>query len=269
MATETAWTAALQKFRAARSFMNPGPITSPMAMTWKDREPAIAALAPDMLRALLVLESQHPVTVRMFFCDGVMAVVRYLREHTAGMEPGAMHHVLKVLAKHVIFGDRGRMEVACKGERVDVYLDDSMIAVSVKTIFNATLKAIRGTTMALVDATPADRTWIFFFYKFKDRATPRPPCQYLITWVDIESLDLDPPARLVKQVITMVTKAKQKAAKQLGISGKILIPVPDIIKVEDLEREVEEKGKLILEKDKIISEKDDLINELKKQLGSR
>jgi hypothetical protein len=237
-----------------------------MSTTWKARELAIAALAPALLRALIVLETQTPVAVRVFFCEGVMAVVRYLREHTTGMEPGAMHHVLKVLAKHAMYGERGRMEVASKGERVDVYLDDTMVAVSVKTIVNATLKAIRGTTMALVDATPADRTWIFFFYKFKDRASPRPPCQYLITWVDIESLDLDPPARLVKQVITMVTKAKQKAAKQLGVPGKILIPVPDIIKVEDLEREVEEKSKIISEKDKAISEKDKAISEKDKAM---
>jgi len=247
--------------------MNREPITSSMAMTWKEREPAIAALAPDLLRALVVLESRHPVAVRMFFCEGVMAVVRYLREHTIGMEPGAMHHVFKVLAKHAMYGERGRMEVARKGERVDVYLDDTMVAVSVKTIINATLKAIRGTTMALVDATPADRTWIFFFYKFKDRATPRPPCQYLITWVDIESLELDPPARLVKQVITMVTKAKQKAAKQLGVPGKILIPVPDIIKVEDLEREIEEKNKIISEKDKVMEVLAKENAELKRRLG--
>jgi predicted metal-dependent hydrolase len=68
-------------------------------------------------------------------------------------------------------------------------------------------------------------------------------------------------------VITMVTKAKQKAAKQLGVPGKILIPVPDIIKVEDLEREIEEKNKVISEKDKAM---DDLAREnaeLKRRLG--
>jgi hypothetical protein len=178
-----------------------------------------------------------------------------------------MHHVLKILAKHARYGREGRMEVASKGERMDIYFDDTMVSVSVKTIVMATIKAIRGTTMAILDSTPADKTWIFFFYKFKDGASPRPPCQYLITWVDIESLDLDPPNQLVKQVITMVTKAKEKAAKQLGVPGKIMIPVDDIIKVEDLEREVEEKNKVIAEKDKAMEMLARENTELKKRLG--
>nr|MDO8084361.1 hypothetical protein [Candidatus Sigynarchaeum springense] len=239
-----------------------------MALSWKAREPAIAALAPDLLRALVVLEARHPVAVRVFFCDGVMAVVRYLRESTMGMEPGAMHHVFKILAKHAMYGERGRMEVASKDERMDIYLEETMTTISVKTIINATLKAIRGTTVAILDATPADKTWIFFFYRFKDRASPCPPCQYLITWVDIASLDLDPPGELVKQVMTMVTKAKQKAAKQIGVPGKILIPVPDIIKVEDLEREIEEKNKIISEKDKALDEKDKALDEKDKAMAA-
>jgi hypothetical protein len=238
-----------------------------MSTSWRDREHAIAALAPGLLRALIVLETQPPVAVRVFFCDGVMAVVRYLREHTKGMEPGAMHHVLKILAKHVRYGDEGRIEVASKGERMDIFFNDSMVSISVKTIVMATVKAIRGTTMAIIDATPADKTWIFFFYKFKGGASPCPPCQYLITWVDIDSLELDPPNQLTKQVITMVTKAKEKAAKQLGVPGKIMIPVDDIIKVEDLEREVEEKSKIIAEKDKAMEILARENAELKKCLG--
>jgi hypothetical protein len=240
-----------------------------MHMSWKEREPVINALVPDLLRALVVLEAQPPVTVRVFFCEGVAAVVKYLREATKGMEPGATHHVFKILAKQAFYGDRGRMEVTSKGERMDIYFDDTMVSISVKTIVMATLKAIRGTTMAIFDATPADKTWIFFFYKFKDGASPRPPCKYLITWVDIDSLDLDPPNRLTKQVITMVTKAKEKAAKQLGVPGKIMIPVQDIIKVEDLEREVSElkaeKGQAIAENERLSKEN----AELKKHLAMK
>jgi hypothetical protein len=240
-----------------------------MHESWREREPAIKALAPDLLRALVVLEAQPPVTVRVFFCEGVMAVVNYLREATKAMEPGATHHVFKILAKHAIYGDRGRLEVASKGERMDIYLDDTMVSISVKTIVMATLKAIRGTTMAIFDSSPVDKTWIFFFYKFKGNASPRPPCKYLITWVDIDSLDLYPPNRLIKQVITMVTKSKDKAAKQLGVPGKILIPVQDIIKVEDLEREVAE---LKAEKNQAIAENERLSKEnadLKKRLATR
>ncbi len=64
----------------------------------------------------------------------------------------------------------------------------------------------------------------------------------------------------------MVTKAKEKAAKQLGVPGKFMIPVQDIIKVEDLEREVAE---LKAEKNQAIAENQRLSKEnaeLKKRL---
>jgi len=210
-----------------------------MNPTWKEREPAIKALAPDLLRDIIVLEEQAPVTVRVFFCEGVMAVVKYLREATKAMETGATHHVFKILAKHARYGDRGRLEFSGKGERMDIYLEDAMVSISVKTLVMATIDVIRGTAMVVFDSAPVDKTWIFFFYKFKDGASPRPPCQYLITWIDIDSLDIDP-AQTTRQVIKMVTKSKQKAAKQLGVPAKILVPVENIIKVEDMEREIAE-----------------------------
>ncbi len=64
----------------------------------------------------------------------------------------------------------------------------------------------------------------------------------------------------------MVTKAKEKAAKQLGVPGKIMIPVDDdIIKVEDLEHEVEEKNKIIAEKDQVIVKKDKVMEDLTRE----
>ena len=241
-------------------FINPVAISTLMNLTWKEREPAIKALAPDLLRDLIVLDSRAPVTIRIFFCDGVMAVVKYLRETTKAKELGATHHVFKILAKHAMYGDRGRVEFSDKGERMDIYFEDTMVSISVKALVMATIKVIRGTTMAVFDSTPVDKTWIFFFYKFKDNASPRPPCQYLITWIEIDSLDIDP-ARTTKQVINMVTKSKQKAAKQLGVPAKILVPVENIIKVEDMEREVQEFKNVIDEKDRVIDEKDKVIDE--------
>lgn len=66
------------------------------------------------------------MTVRFFFCEGVMAIVRYLREHTKGTAPGATHHVFKILAKYAVYGDRGRVEVAGKGRRMDIIWNESL-----------------------------------------------------------------------------------------------------------------------------------------------
>ncbi len=70
----------------------------------------------------------------------------------------------------------------------------------------------------------------------------------------------------------MVLKAKEQAAKKLGVPGKILIPVENIIRVVDVERELTEKNKEIegknatlAEKDKIILDKDKAIDTLSKE----
>src|SRR5271157_695970 len=238
-----------------------------MNPTWKEREPAIKALVPDLLRDLILLEEKHPVTIRVFFCEGVMAVARYLRETTKAMEPGATHHVFKILAKHAKYGDRGRLEASEKGERMDIYFEDTMERIEVKTLVMATLKTIHRTVVASFTGEPVNHVWIFYFSKFKENASPRPPCQYLLVWIDINSLDIDF-SRVGKQVIAMVQKTKQKVAKKLGVPGEILVPVENIIKVEDLERELKEKDKILKEKNKIIEAKEKEIAELKRQLGS-
>ncbi len=58
----------------------------------------------------------------------------------------------------------------------------------------------------------------------------------------------------------MVQKTKQKVAKKIGVPGEILIPVDNIIKVEDLERELKEKERIIADLSKENAE-------LKKRLG--
>ncbi len=232
-----------------------------MILTWKDREPAIKALVPDLLRDLIWLEEKHPVSIRMFYCEGVMAVARYLRETTKALEPGAAHHVFKILAMHARYGDKGRLEVPDKGERMDIYFEDTMERIEVKTLVMATLKTIRRTLLASFASGPVNRTWIFYFYKFKGNASPRPPCQYLLVWIDIDSLDIDY-SRVTRQVIAMVQKTKQNVAKKLGVPGEILVPVENIIKVEDLERELKEKERIIAD---LAKENADL----KKRLGLR
>jgi hypothetical protein len=60
----------------------------------------------------------------------------------------------------------------------------------------------------------------------------------------------------------MVLKAKEQAAKKLRVPGKIFIPVDNIIRVVDKERELAE---LKVQKDKEIARKDKELAELKAQ----
>ncbi|MEX2684211.1 MAG: hypothetical protein Q6373_021755 [Candidatus Sigynarchaeota archaeon] len=248
-----------------------------MEKTWQEREAAIAALVPALRDALLVRVRRKPVDVRVYFCKGVMDVVQYIRDETKGKDKGAQHHVFKILGKHAEFGTAGRMEMHSGGERVDIYFDDTMASVEVKSLTMATMETIRGTAMAAFEGNPVDKTWIFFIYAFEGFASPKPPCQYLLTWIAIDSLDIDFD-QTANLVVRMVQKAKEQAAKKLGVPGKILVPVDNIIRVVDKERElaeykakaeqeIAEKDKEIAEKDEEIVQKDKEIEELKRRLA--
>jgi hypothetical protein len=210
-----------------------------MVKTWREREGEIAMLVPGLRDALLVRSTRKPVDVRVYFCKGVMDVIEYIGKETAGKEIGAQHHVFKILGKLIEFGTTGRTEVHTKGERVDIFIDDTMVSVEVKALTMATLEKIQGMTMAAFEGNPVDKTWIFFLYAFEKSASPRPPCQYLLTWVAIDSLDIDF-TKTTRLVIQMVQKAKEQAAKKLGVPGRILVPVENIIRVVDKERELAE-----------------------------
>jgi hypothetical protein len=231
---------------------------------WKEREPAIAALAKSFIADEIVSVGEPPVTVRLFFCHGVMDVVKYLRRETKGKEIGAQHHVFKILGKHASYSEEGRLEAGADLERMDIYFDDTMVAIEVKILIQATFKRIHKKAVAAFKSSPVDHVWIFFLYKFKDRATPKPLCQYLICWFAIDPLS-DDPVRLVESVMATIEKAKKQAADVLRVPEEIFIPVENILKVEEMEREIEEikseKDKIITEKDEAIAEKDEAIAE--------
>jgi len=81
--------------------------------------------------------------------------------------------------------------------------------------------------------------------------------------VGINSLNIDF-NQTATLVVRMVQKAKEQAAKKLGVPGKILVPVDNIIRVVDKERELAEyKAKM----EKELAEKDKEIVELKRRLA--
>ena len=236
--------------------------------TWKERELEIMKLVPGLCDALLVEVRHKPVYVRVYYCEGVMAIVEYIRDHTKGMEHGAQHHVFKILGKHAEFGEQGRLEVSSGAERMDIYIEDTMVSIEVKTLTMATIETIRGTAMAAFEGNPADKTCIFFLYKFAGNPSPRPPCAYLLTWVAIDSLDIHFD-RVASLVVSMVQKAKDQAAKKLGVPAKILIPVENIIKVDDLERELKEKIAINDEQAKTIDEQAKINDEQAKTIDEQ
>jgi hypothetical protein len=93
--------------------------------------------------------------------------------------------------------------------------------------------------------------------------------QEFISFIAINSIDQDK-KQLRNDLIMVVEESKQQVAKKLHKLPTLIIPVENIITVEDLERELKElkadRDEKIKEKDEKIKEKDEEIKLLKVKL---
>lgn len=227
----------------------------------------MAKTASRLARDEIHVETLDRVTVHLFYCTSVMAVAKFLRLFTHAKDKQAEHDVLKILFKYSLYGDRGRFEVKHGLYRLDIWVDDEHLAVQVKTIIDVTVEKVKKNAKAVIDERekkdrPADRLWIVFFYKFEGGASPKKACKYLISLVDIDLTGVVDIDKLNEDLATMVIKSKEAASTRLGVNGKIILPVDNIILAEELEREGKEKDAII---DALQESNDVLVNETTKK----
>ena len=266
----------------------------------KQWEPLLERIAKRLAKDEIDVESRGRVTMRHYYCTSVMDIARHLRCFTRARDEQGQHDVLKILLKYYQYGRRGRFEIKRGRYRLDIVIDDEQLAISVKTIVDETVEKVRKKASLVLSLkrekhTPADRLWIAYFYKFKDSASPRKACKYLFCWIDIDITGVVDAQTLNEDLMAVVQKSKTVVAEKLGVDDKIIIPVDNIMLVEEVERESKEKDELleakdnmidqleqekaeqaraiieknkeIAGKDKEIAEKDKEITELKKRLG--
>ena len=275
----------------------------------KQWEPRLEKIAARLAKDEIDVEGQGRVIVRHYYCTTVMEIARHLRRFTRARDEQGQHDVLKILLKYYRYGHRGRFEIKRGRYRLDIVVDDEHLAISVKTIVDVTVEKVREKASLVLSLKrekryPADRVWIAYFYKFKDHASPRKACKYLFCWIDIDITGIVDARTLNDDVMAVVQKSKTVVAEKLSVDDKIIIPVDNLMLVEEVERESHEKDELleakddmidqleqekaemsraIMEKDKVIdekdkalgeerkasAEKDKTIAELKRQLGKK
>ncbi|MHA1791734.1 MAG: hypothetical protein ACTSVI_03755, partial [Promethearchaeota archaeon] len=86
-----------------------------------------------------------------------------------------------------------------------------------------------------------NKVWIFFFLKFWGDASPIEECKYLLYWITIDFMDVKDVSELNDEVRSNMTDLNQAVANSLGVDEEIIIPVDNILLVEDLERELEDE----------------------------
>ncbi len=124
-----------------------------------------------------------------------------------------------------------------------------------------------------------DSLWIFYFYrvnwpenyafcKKKERSSTGstalaslegvPTCHYLLVFISINLVQQDRNT-LKQDLIQMVEESLEQVAKKIKIRPELIIPLENLIKVEDLERLVKDKDQTIQNQDLTIQNQDQTI----------
>nr|MDO8109957.1 hypothetical protein [Candidatus Sigynarchaeota archaeon] len=236
----------------------------------KQWEPVLEKIAKRLAFDEIDVLSQGQVTAHHFYCTTVMDVARHLRQFTRAKDEQGQHDVLKILLKYYRYGRRGKFEIKHGRYRLDIAVDDGRLVISVKTIVDVTVEKVQEKASMVLSLKQekkysADRVWIAYFYKFKGQASPKKACKYLLCWIDIDISGVVDVQTLNQDLIAMVQKTKTAVAGKLGVDDKIIIPVDNIMLVEELERESKEKDDLLGAKDELLEAKDDVIDKLEQE----
>ncbi len=273
---------------------------------WKNLEPILNMKAKGVRDSLIYSQKDTTLGIKYYYCDAIMDLVKFIREKTKAKELGATHHVLKALFRWIIYQDRARLEISKDGHRVDIYVDETRQEIEVKTISQMKVLDLWKKAIGVIEApshTP-DSLWIFYFYRLdwsKDKAVPKrkiatsngsntspsfeeePTCHYLLVFVDIDLL-VQESNSLKQDMIQLVEESLEHVAKKIRIRPELIIPLENLIKVEDVERErdeirherdqaklerdqakqvIQDKDQVIQDKDQVIQDKDKIIQQLK------
>lgn len=186
-----------------------------------------------------------------------MELAAFLRIETKAQELGSQHHVLKILFKYVQFGEEGILEYPIRNGRADIFLQHKNQVIEVKTITQMTLEKLFSKILGVLgsESRQYDVLWVFYFYKLLRPSALGKNCQYLLTFIRIDLLEINKDF-LKWELSRLVEESKEHVAEKLRVTPEIIIPLENLIKVEDLEHDLSLKEEIIVQKDQIIAQKD-------------
>lgn len=265
---------------------------------WTDLISQLNVKAPKIMQSLIYTVQGPALEIKYYYCHAVTDLVQFIREKTKAKELGATHHVLKILFRWIVYQDRARLEITKDGRRVDIYVEDTRQEIEVKTISEMKLYELWQKVLGVIESPShkSDILWVFYFYRVNrtdiiqsseremgsltantysqalngsitcrtlDKPSSRDrrqDCHYLLTFIALDILEQESDS-LKQDLMRMVEDSVRQVAKKINTRPELIIPLENLIKVEDLERLVEEKDQALLDKDTIIQKKNYIIQE--------
>ncbi|MHA1253113.1 MAG: hypothetical protein ACTSRP_24220 [Candidatus Helarchaeota archaeon] len=215
---------------------------------------------------------------RSYYCKNVSRLVDelkkgYVRDNTL------THDVLRSLFANILFVDKLESEYYENGHKIDLYLPKNDLRIEIKTICNMDLDKIYKRVKIVIKLPyDIDVLWVFYFKKIdfsilNDKINRsininklKIKCIYFLVFIQIVLNGEVELSDLNSEIKEGIKELEEKEAEKLGITGEIIIPLENLVMVEDLKKELEEKEKVLKEKEKVLKEKENELKEKEKEL---
>ena len=218
-----------------------------------------------------IQKPQCALEIRYYHCKYIEELVRYIRDNTRAKHLGATHHVLNILFNQVEYSGKGVLEYTKGRKRYDCFLKKDSRIIEVKTIKHMTIEKLYNKIVGVIESerSDADVLWVFYFYRMPEETTDgtKIACHYLLTFIGINIVEQER-KNLREELIELVERSKEKVAEKVRTLPRLIIPLENLVMVEDLKHDLEVKNKALEEKDKALKEKDKVLKEKDKVLKS-
>ena len=219
-----------------------------------------------------IQKPQCALEIRYYHCKYIEELVRYIRDNTRAKHLGATHHVLNILFNQVEYSGKGVLEYTKGRKRYDCFLKKDSRIIEVKTIKHMTIEKLYNKIVGVIESerSDADVLWVFYFYRMPEETTDgtKIACHYLLTFIGINIVEQER-KNLREELIELVERSKEKVAEKVRTLPRLIIPLENLVMVEDLKHDLEVKNKALEEKNKILEnerkEREKIIGESKEK----
>src|SRR6056297_3483977 len=219
-----------------------------------------------------IQKPQSALEIRYYHCKYIEELVRYIRDNTRAKHLGATHHVLNILFNQVEYSGKGVLEYTKGRKRYDCFLKKDSRIIEVKTIKHMTIEKLYNKIVGVIESerSDADVLWVFYFYRMPEETTDgtKIACHYLLTFIGINIVEQER-KNLREELIELVERSKEKVAEKVRTLPRLIIPLENLVMVEDLKHDLEVKNKALEEKNKILEnerkEREKIIGERKEK----
>ena len=190
------------------------------------------------------------VIIRVYFSSKVFKLVRILKESKIA-DRTVVHDSLRALFGPIIIRENFDMEKTVQKRKIDIYIPSKGHKVEIKTISEMTIEKLElKVKKAYSDEINYDFMWNYYFMYLdfdklkefeedKERDYSKIKCKYFLIFIEINLIGVIDLTEINNEIEKGTEEMIEQVAKELDVSKNIIIPLPNLITVEELRSEID------------------------------